>query len=308
LNKLWIDTDTASDDAVALMIALSLAPERVAGIGTVAGNVPVHLSSRNAAYTARLCEFETLIHEGAASPLCRTLETAQHIHGEDGMGDIGLDLGSPDLSGVPAAVALVEAARRHKGELNVVTLGPLTNIALALKLDPDFASNIAKMTIMGGSSDCYGNVTPVSEFNIWADPEAADVVFRSAIPKVMVGWDISRKYAGISNTDAEELLAIGTSKAKVSVNSQKVLREFCSSTSGVDGFDLPDPITMAAALNSSVITEVKPYAVNVVCGEGPSRGLTILKDRHCNDEPKTTQVALTADRTIFWKMLQEALK
>lgn len=308
MNKLWIDTDTASDDAVALMIAMSLVPEKIAGISTVAGNVPVHLSSRNASYTARLCEFETVIHEGAASPLLRPLKTAQYIHGEDGMGDIGLDLGTPNLSGVPAAVALVEAARMDKGELEVVTLGPLTNVALALKLDPDFAGNIAKLTIMGGTGDCYGNVTPVSEYNIWADPEAADIVFRSPIPKVMIGWDISRKYASVSDQEAEELLALDTAKARVAVHSQKVLRAFCASTSGVNGFDLPDPIALAAAINPYVITEAKPYAVSVVCQDGPARGLTILNDRHCQDTPKTTRVAQTANRTVFWQMLTEALK
>ncbi|WP_108820662.1 nucleoside hydrolase [Pseudovibrio sp. Alg231-02] len=308
MNKLWIDTDTASDDAVALMIAMSLAPERITGISTVAGNVPVNLSSRNASYIARLCEFDTAIHEGAASPLCRPLKTAQYIHGEDGMGDIGLEISTPNLSCVPAAVALAKAAQEHKGELEVVTLGPLTNIALALKLDPDFAGNIAKMTIMGGTGDCYGNVTPVSEYNIWADPEAADVVFRSSIPKVMVGWDISRKYASISDQEAEELLALGSVKAEIAVNSQKVLRAFCASTSGVVGFDLPDPITLAAAINPYVVTATKPYAVSVICQDGPARGFTILNDRHCQDTPKTTRVAQAANRTVFWQMLMEALK
>ena len=170
------------------------------------------------------------------------------------MGDIGLDLGKVNASNTHAANAIVQAAHAHSGELDVITLGPLTNITLALSLDPSIAHLIHRITIMGGTSDYYGNITPVSEYNIWADPEAADAVFTSTVPKLMIDWDISRKYATFNDTDAAELRAIGTESARVAVDSQIVLREFCRTTSGVDGFDQPEPIALAAATSPEIVT------------------------------------------------------
>ncbi len=306
-TRLWIDTDTASDDAVALMLAFAHARERIAGVSTVAGNAPVEQATVNASYIARLCDCDLPIHRGASAPLRRDLETAQHIHGQDGMGDIGLALGTPNLSAVGAVEALIAAARAEAGKLELITLGPLTNIALAMRLAPEIWSGIERITIMGGTSDYYGNVTPVSEYNLWADPEAADLVFRSTVPKLMVGWDISRKFASVSDREAEALLAIGTDKARVAVESQAVLREFCRTISGVDGFDLPDPIAVAAALRDELITKTVPYSVSVCCNEGPTRGMTILSDRHSGEAPPTTLVAVEADRSLFLEMLREAL-
>ena len=305
--KYWIDTDTGSDDAVALMIAFAHVSSQIEGISTVAGNVPVEQATINAGYTARLCGMTFRIHAGAANPLQRPLETAQHVHGQDGMGDIGLDLGFCEVSDQIAARAIVTAVLENPDQLEIITLGPLTNIATALRLDPSIAKHIKRITIMGGTSDYYGNVTPVSEYNVWADPEAADIVFTSPTPKLMVGWDISRKFAAFNDADADTLLAIGTEKARVAVESQAVLREFCRNTTGVDGFDLPDPIAVAAAINPNVVTESVRYAVSVCCNDGPTRGMTILSDRHMGDAPKSTEVATHVDRDLFVDMLREAL-
>ena len=160
------------------------------------------------------------------------------------MGDIGLELGENTATELNAANALFDAVLSSAEQIEIITLGPLTNIALALRLNPSILHNIQRITIMGGTSDYYGNITPVSEYNIWADHEAADVVFTSAVPKLMVGWDISRKFTTFNDVEAEELRAIGTDKARVAVDSQAVLREFYRTTSGVDGFDQPDPIAL----------------------------------------------------------------
>ena len=224
MAKYWIDTDTGSDDAVALMIAFAHVGSEIVGISTVAGNVPVDQGTINAAYTARLCGAKVALHVGAAKPLHRQLHTAQHVHGEDGMGDIGLDLGTPEVSGQIAALALIDAVKANPGELEIITLGPLTNLALAFQLDPSIAAEIKRITIMGGTSDYYGNITAVSEYHIWADPEAANVIFTAPTPKFMVGWDISRKYAVFSDADADAIQAIGTERARVAIESQIVVR------------------------------------------------------------------------------------
>jgi purine nucleosidase len=307
MAKYWIDTDTGSDDAVALMMAFKHIPSEIVGISTVAGNVPLDLATINASYTARLCGAEIPIHVGAAAPLSRPLRTAQHVHGQDGMGDIGLDLGMPETCGEIAATALIAAIKAHPGELELITLGPLTNIALPLHLDPSIAEEIKRITIMGGTSDYYGNITAVSEYNMWVDPEAAHTVFTCAAPKFMIGWDISRKFAAFNDAEADELLAIGTERARVAIESQTVLREFCRTVTKVDGLDLPDPIALAAAIHPDVITASTDYAVSVCCDDGPTRGMTILSDRHAGDAPKSTEVATEANRALFLEMLRAAL-
>lgn len=123
MAKYCIDTDTGSDDAVALMMAFKHIPSEIVGISTVAGNVPLDLATINASYTARLCGAEIPIHVGAAAPLSRPLRTAQHVHGQDGMGDIGLDLGMPETCGEIAATALIAAIKAHPGELELITFG-----------------------------------------------------------------------------------------------------------------------------------------------------------------------------------------
>ena len=235
-RRIFVDTDTASDDAVALLMAFEHCTTSLVGIGIVAGNVPLEQAVQNALFVRELCHSQTPVYAGAARPLVRPLETAQNVHGQDGMGDIGLPIGGRD------------AAEQYAGALELVTLGPLTNIALALSLSPGIAEQIKRCVIMGGTSDSHGNITPVSEFNIWADPESAEIVFSSDLNKVMVGWDISRKYAVFSDAEAAQLRAIGTEKAQMAVDSQTVVRQFCAKETGIDGFDLPDPIAMAVAL------------------------------------------------------------
>ena len=128
---------------------------------------------------------------------------------------------------------------------------------------------------------------PVSEFNIWADPEAAEAVFASEMPKTMVGWDISRKHAVIDDREADELRSIGTRAAEVAVECQATLRRFCEETTGLDGFDLPDPIAMAVAISEQTVKTDKRAAVMIVTNDGPTRGLAIVDDRNYLERPKT---------------------
>ncbi|MGI9200885.1 MAG: nucleoside hydrolase [Woeseiaceae bacterium] len=306
-RRVFIDTDTASDDAVALMMAFKHVAADLVGISIVAGNVPMNQGVQNALFIRELFGATTPVFAGAAEPLSRPLESAQHIHGDDGMGDIGLDVAGREANEGSGVQAIVDAANRYPGELELITLGPLTNIALALQLDPGIAGKIKQCTIMGGTSDGYGNVTPVSEFNIWADPEGAEVVFASDIPKTMVGWDISRKYSVISDEDAELLRAIGTEAARVAIDAQIIVRKFCAGTSGVDGFDFPDPIAMAAAISEPTILASKQAAVTIVTNEGPTRGLAIVDDRQFSDRACSTRVVLEADRDHFLALLRSAL-
>ena len=311
-SPMFIDTDTASDDAVALMMAFAHRGDRIVGVGTVAGNCPVEQACINALFTARLCDAKVPVHLGEARPLARPLESAQHVHGQDGMGDIGLVATElADCDGGPAAGhaadALIAASRNHAERLDLVALGPLTNLAKALRKDPGLARRIKRCFLMGGASDSYGNITPVSEYNIWADPEAAEIVFASGMPITMIGWDVSRKFATFDAQAAAELRAIGTAKAAVAVDCQRTLMEFCRDVTGVDGFDLPDPVAMAVALDPDIVSDSVLAAVHVGLGNDLTRGQTIVDDRRMTERERNVTIVRAVSRSGFVDLLQSAL-
>jgi purine nucleosidase len=306
-RRIFVDTDTASDDAVALLMAFKHFGPSLVGIGVVAGNVPLEQAVQNALFIRELCQAKTPVYVGVGRPLVRALETAQNVHGRDGMGDIGLPLFGRKPNSGHAVDALINAADTYSGDLEIVTLGPLTNLALALSLAPRIVNQIKRCVIMGGASDSRGNITPVSEFNIWADPESAEIVFSSALRKVMVGWDISRKYAVFNKTEAQSLRAIGTEKARIAIDSQRVVQEFCATETGIDGFDLPDPIAMAVALSDEAVVRAVTASVSVSLQDGYTRGMTIIDNGVFSEREKTTTVILESNRQYFVEMLSAAL-
>ena len=169
LPTLLIDTDTASDDAVALILALRATRVHVAAITTVAGNVNVEQATRNALYTVELCGAQTPVYAGAAQPLKRAYESATWFHGEDGLGDHGYPEPKAKARATHAVDAIIDTIHANPG-IVLVTLGPVTNIALAFAKDPQIAQNVSRCILMGGAPCCEGNVTPAAEYNIWVDP------------------------------------------------------------------------------------------------------------------------------------------
>ncbi len=307
-RAIFVDTDTASDDAVALMIAFAEPGIEIAGICTVAGNVPVDVATRNAIYVRGLCGAKAPIHRGAASPLIRPLQTAQFIHGRDGMGDIGLPIRDIAPDSTDAVGALIAAAKEYSGNLELVTLGPLTNVAVAVRRAPEIVPLIKRCVVMGGVSDYRGNVTPVSEFNFWVDPEAAAITLQSGLAIEMVGWDISRKYAVFDDADAAAIREIGTERARVAIDCQKKLREFSLKETGLRGFDLPDPIAMAVALRPEIATQRKKLAATIITNDGPTRGMVMFDE--LSREPKGSPIGVVkeASREAFVAMLRDAMR
>ncbi|MEJ7720509.1 MAG: nucleoside hydrolase [Ilumatobacteraceae bacterium] len=212
LRPFFIDTDTASDDAVALVIALTHPDVEVVGISVVAGNVPLDLGVQNALWVAEQCNASVPVHAGAATPLVVALETGQYVHGADGMGDIGLPLTGRTPASDDGVGALLAASHRYAGQLELVTLGPLTNLALALRADPTLPERLARCVVMGAVADHVGNQTPVAEFNMWVDPHSVDEVLRSGLEVELVGWDVSRRDAVFDADAAEAMRSIGTPK------------------------------------------------------------------------------------------------
>ena len=305
-QKMWIDTDTASDDAVALILALKSPTTNVIGISIVAGNVPIELGVQAALYTIEMCEAKVPVHVGATKPLVRSFSSAQNVHGTDGMGDIGLKLSGRIPTSHDAVRQLIDTFRSAPGEIDLVTLGPLTNIALALSIEPEFAKWVRRCVIMGGTGVLPGNVTVASEFNIWADPESARIVFDSALPLEMVGWDVSVADAVISDELAAEFTEL-SNLGKFAMSIQRQVREFCRTETKLDGFDLPDPITMSVAIDSSMSTsEIRKY-VRVHLGDGDTRGQTIVDHLGTLGKNQNCRVVLRVNRTRFVAMIRDAL-
>jgi purine nucleosidase len=270
-----IDTDTASDDAVALIMALRSAQIEVLAITTVAGNVDVQQATRNALYTAELCDSKVPVFAGAERPLKRAHINASWFHGRDGLGDRGYPPPHRAAEQHSAVDAIIETIESHPG-LVMVTLGPLTNVALTLQKKPGIATNVSRCVVMGGAPCCEGNVTPAAEYNIWCDPEAARIVVRSGLPIELVGWQLCRGEAVLNPSDIRQVLSFGTPVAKFAIECNSRGQEAFLEQTGEHGISLPDPVAMAVALDGSIVTSQSEHFVDVETESELTRGMTVV--------------------------------
>jgi purine nucleosidase len=246
----------------------------IVGITTVAGNVSVEQGTRNALYTAELCGSHVPVFTGATSPLTRTLQRADWFHGKDGLGDHGYS--SSWLKEKESAIeALVRLIAEHPA-VEILTLGPLTNLALALLLQPDLVCNVSRCVVMGGAPCCEGNVTPAAEYNFWVDPEAARIVCRSQLPIELVGWQLSRGAAVINASEIEALLALKTALAEFAIRSNDAAAAAYHRQTGERGIALPDPIAMAVFLNPALIASASSHYLDVQIDDGLTRGMSVV--------------------------------
>ena len=270
-----IDTDVASDDAVALIMALRAPDVRVVAITTVAGNVEVQQATRNALYTVELCGAKVPVYVGAEKPLSRAHQSATWFHGRDGLGDHGYPPPRQSPGQSHAVDAMIEAIEANPG-LVVVTLGPLTNLALALTRKPSIAARVGRCVIMGGAPCCEGNVTPAAEYNIWVDPEAARIVMLSGLPVELVGWQTSRGEAVLNQADISHIQGFENEVAHFTVECNSRAREAYLEQTGEDGISLPDPVAMSIALDPTVGSQWSEHYVEVETHSELTRGMTVV--------------------------------
>ena len=224
MNKIpvWIDTDTGVDDAVALVTATSLKQLEIVGVSAVAGNTTLDNAFRNARNVLSLAGREDIkVYRGADKPLVLDLRVATYAHGENGLGGVVIEDSKAPVEEENAYDALYEKARELNGELIVIAVGPLTNIAMTIIKHPDFINYVKCFHIMGGAID-GGNVTPTSEFNIYEDPHGAQTVFKSGVPIKMFGLDVTLK-AFLDDNDIAEIKGMNNSLSKLFVDSNDLL-------------------------------------------------------------------------------------
>ena len=302
--KFLIDTDVASDDAVALIMALRSPAVQVVAITTVAGNVDVAQASRNALYTAELCGSTVPVFTGAAKPLTRPHVSADWFHGRDGLGDHGYAAPHRAPEEQNATDAIIETIDSHPG-LVIVTLGPLTNIALALQKKPSIAANVSRCVVMGGAPCCEGNVTPAAEYNIWCDPEAARIVMRSGLPIELVGWHLCRGEAVLNRADIQHVLSFATPVANFAIECNSHAQQAYFTQTGEHGISLPDPVALAIALDPTIVTSQSAHFVDVEAGSELTRGMTVVDRLNVahdvrNRDVWAPQLAKGNKAKIFW--------
>jgi len=275
-RKMIIDTDTASDDAVALMMALVNPDLDVVAITIVAGNISMPQGSINARYIVELCGKDTPVYEGARQPLSRDPYRAKFFHGLDGMGNMNYPAPKTQPAIGHGVDALIEQIQANSGII-LVTLGPMTNIALAISRAPEIIPNVSRCVVMGGAACTVGNITPAAEYNIWCDPEAARICFRSGLPIEMVGWELCR---GSANLKEEEMHyyknEINTPLSHFVIDCNTSALQSNQDWLGDPGLGLPDPVAMAIAIEPEICTNSSQHYVEIECKGEFTRGMTIV--------------------------------
>ena len=280
--KMVLDMDTGIDDAIAIAMALGSPEVDVLAITSVAGNAPVELCTRNCLLLNELLGGHAVVATGADRPLERELLTAQEVHGADGLGGRAGSLPEPATSAVdePACELLARLPEEHPGEITLVTTGPLTNIALALRANPDCVASYARIITMGGAFDVPGNTGPVAEFNFYVDPEAAALVLGSGLDITLVPLDATTSAVLTRSTLEAHERAHGLPADRPCRSSAAILHraldhymEFQFDESGLDGGYMHDPLAVAAALVPGVL-ETIDLPVGVVT-DGTDRGRTL---------------------------------
>lgn len=303
MRKFLIDTDTASDDAVAILMALRSPDVSVEAITIVAGNMPVEQGAKNAGYTVDLCDAGVPVHIGLDKPLLREHVNAEFFHGPDGMGGMNY----PDPQRPPesrhAVDVLIDIVRANPGEITLVTLGPLSNIATALLKAPDIAQSVEECYVMGGAANVIGNITPSAEYNIWCDPEAARIVFHSGMPIMMVGWEHCIGDSLLLEEDIQRMRALGTPYADFTLDCNRSALAACRDWLGLPGLSLPDPVCMAVALNRDVSTHDERKYVDVETTSELTHGETVVDRFGVLEKEPNIEVCFAVDSEKFKRML-----
>ena len=273
--KIILDVDTGSDDAVALaLVALSDEAE-ILGVTAVAGNVGMEQAAKNAKMTLEVCGKEISVYPGAKKPLlCERKETIS-VHGADGMGDHGMICPQGEIASKRAVDFILETVARYPNEVEIVALGPATNIALAMLVDPDVMKQVKRIWSMGTPGLGMGNATPVAEFNVFIDPMSYRVMLEFGVPVTVIGFDLCTDGTGL-HPDQLEQMASGSKTARFLERATSVLRQFNIDTRGVDQVDLPDAVAMAVAIWEDMTVKSIPCYAACVTTEGDAYGQVIF--------------------------------
>lgn len=300
--SIWLDCDPGHDDVLALFVAAHAS--NLVGVSAVSGNAPLEHTLHNALLATQLANVNVPVHAGAAKPLTRHARHAAHIHGENGLGGPVLPDVKRQASSKPAVRALLDAAEAHD-DLHLVAVGPLTNVGLALALEPSLATRLQSISVMGGAAT-IGNITATAEFNIWADPEAAAIVFGCGGNVIMAGLDLTHQFL-IDRARVAEIRALGNEVALFSAELLEFFINAYEQSYGEAAGPLHDPCSVLAVTHPHLFEFEQRHVAVEQRGE-LTRGMTVV-DRRSGHMPKppNTKVLTHIDDAGAYAALVEAL-
>ena len=311
VKRIILDSDTATDDALAVLMAVTSPKLKVEAITITCGNVGFEQQTKNALYTLQLAgkNGQIPVYQGSARPLVREVHgNAKYVHGSDGMSDSFF----PDPQqkpekehGVDAIIRLVE---KYPNELTIVAIGPLTNIALALLREPSIAKKIKELYFMGGFYKFYGNINPSATYNVWVDPEAARIVFQSGIPLTTVGFDVSVKSSVFTDDDYANVEKLGTKYSDFFMKINKVRRKYCKEHQKMNGSNHPDAITVAAVIDPTLISQTVSRFVDIETRGELTLGAMAIDELGVWGKPPNATICVEANEAKFKKMVFDTLK
>ncbi|MTT31287.1 nucleoside hydrolase [Terrilactibacillus sp. BCM23-1] len=307
MQKVILDVDTGIDDALAIMLATESEELDILGITTVSGNVSLEQATRNTLKVLQMVgkEKEINVYPGAFEPLLRKKFHEHRVHGNDGLGGALTDM---ELRAKPsskhAAHFIIDQVHRYPNEVTLIMTAPLTNLVHVLKLDPTFARDVKRVIFMGGAAKTQGNVTPVAEFNIYADPEAAKIVFHSGIPLTMVGLDVTMKTL-LHDYHVDELK--GSRYYDFIHKSAQYYMNFRQFDEVITACPMHDPLAVGVAIDPTMIQTESLY-VDVETESSLCDGQTVCDLRFQLNQQENMDVALDVDSDRFISMLLHRLK
>ncbi|MGH9804014.1 MAG: nucleoside hydrolase [Candidatus Acidiferrales bacterium] len=310
MKRIIIDTDTASDDAVAILLALRSSAVRVEALTIVGGNVDFDQQAENALYTVEVCgkSGEVPVYLGARRPLLRPVhKTVEYVHGRDGMGDSFFPKASQRPEKQHAVDTIIELADRYPGEITLAAIGPFTNVGLALLKDPSLREKLAGIYFMGGTYMFCGNITPAATYNPWVDPEATRIMVQSGAPLTMVGFDATYRYSIFTDADYDAVERLGTPLADFFFKINRTRRIFCKEKQRLPGSNHPDTLTLALLMDPAIGKRIVRRAVDAETSGELTRGMLVIDELGVWGKEPNMDILVEADEARFKSMVFTAL-
>ena len=305
-KRIIIDTDPGVDDALAFLLALASSEIQLEALTTTQGNVTLEKATRNALSVLELCNVTHIsVASGSVLPLVQPLLASALIHGESGIGNSQLPEPQTKPVAKHAVDYLIERVLAEPGEISIFPIGPLTNIAMAIRKEPRFANAVKELVIMGGAILEHGNVTPQAEFNIYVDPHAAHIVFHSGIPITLIPLDVTHKCL-LKQEHVDRLITIDSPISRFIRDSMEVYLE-ASFALGYEGSSLHDPLTLATIIAPELLT-LKEYYVDVDFSGGVSMGKTFADILHVTKKPANMKVAMNVQGDDFVELFLQRME
>ena len=307
MNRFVIDTDPGVDDAHAIMMAFAHPDAQIEAITTVAGNVSLERTTANACTILDVLEQDVPVYAGCSRALVASPSDASYIHGMDGLGDSGYPPSRRKVNEEHAVHALIRLANEAPGELTLVALGPLTNLALATRLDPSLPRKYKRLVVMGGSIHGTGNITSAAEFNVYTDPEAAAIVFDAWSGLTLISWDTTIDHS-FSNEQVEILMAIESPHAEFFRRITRQTIEYMHNFMGREAMFAPDGLAVAVALEPDIVRKAVTHYVQVELAGQYTRGQTTVDWFDRSQYEPNINLVLELDAARLWELMQAAVR